>query len=29
LNPADNLGVRDIIDLIARRLDWLPHDSWA
>ena len=27
LNPDDNQGVRDIIDVIARRLDWLPHDS--
>jgi len=24
LNPDDNQGVRDIIDVIARRLDWLP-----
>lgn len=27
LNPNDNQGVREVIDVIARRLDWLPSDS--
>jgi tetratricopeptide (TPR) repeat protein len=29
LNPNDNQGVRDIVDVIARRLDWLPSDTWG
>jgi hypothetical protein len=29
MNPDVDQGARDIIDLIARRLPWLPEDAWG
>lgn len=28
LNPTDNQGASEVIELVARRQPWLPDDSW-